>query len=269
MPPFETLSMEVDGPTLLSVVPMALHQHGQRTLEVIGSAVLVEIFGQGVLLTAAHVLDELANGRLFIPGPEGRFVEANGPCFCSEAPSKARTGDPMDMGFIFLGPADQIPHDPRTRPLQEADIAFDMHSLDGLNMYTFVGYPWRKTQTHGQDLVADPERFSGIGQDALALKRHGLDVTRHIAINFHRRKSSHGRSQRVMAPLPHGISGGGIYAWSKAPKGIRPIPAGLQLVGIAHTWLEAECLLVGTRIEWLVAEIYRAAAALNGTLQQV
>jgi len=175
----------------------------------------------------------------------------------------------MDMGFVWLGSADQAFFDPRTRPLQEEDIALDVRSLDGPNMYTFVGYPWRKTETQGQDLIAGLERFSGIGQDSRVLERQGLNSAQHIAISFHRGKSTHGGSQRKMAPLPHGISGGGIFAWSKAPKGIRPMPVGLRLVGIAHTWLEAECLLVGTRIEFLLAEIHTITTAHKGFPQRV
>ena len=131
---------------------------------------------------------------MLIPGPVGRFVEIDGQCFCSEAPSGIRTDDQMDMGFVWLGSADQAFFDPRTRPLQEEDIALDVRSLDGPNMYTFVGYPWRKTETQGQDLIAGLERFSGIGQDSRVLERQGLNSAQHIAISFHRGKSTHGGS---------------------------------------------------------------------------
>ena len=63
--------MDVDGPALLSVVPVALYQHGQRAPEVVGSGVLAHVFGQGVLLTAAHVLDKLADGQCSYRVPSG------------------------------------------------------------------------------------------------------------------------------------------------------------------------------------------------------
>jgi hypothetical protein len=63
------------------------------------------------------------------------------------------------------------------------------------------------------------------------------------------------RTRRVaMAPLPHGMSGGGIYAWTE--EGLKLSPVRLPLVGIANAYIPERSLLIGTRLHVFVGCIF-------------
>lgn len=53
--------------------------------------------------------------------------------------------------------------------------------------------------------------------------------------------------ENLIPPLPHGISGGGIFAWPKGNSD-KIIPENRQIIGVAHTYKEKDDLLIGTKI---------------------
>src|SRR5271165_1714886 len=103
--------MEVDGPQFAAVVPVAALNEERRQYEVVGSGVVARIAGNGLLLSAAHVLDTLDVGTLLIPGPE-TFGPVAGATFCSDAPGGDRNEDQVDVGYVRLGAASELRLDP-------------------------------------------------------------------------------------------------------------------------------------------------------------
>lgn len=254
--------MEIDGPQFGATVPIALRAVGTRALRIIGSGVVARLFGRGFLLTAAHVAHQFnEGGTLFIPGA-GRFVPLPGSFFASEEPHEAQKTDALDVCFFDLGPASDLAVPSWVHPLSEMDCRADEFVGGWANIYTFFGYPASRVSYRGNDIITGGERIAGSGLNAAELVRFGLHPSRHLAIRFHRKKSRRiGSDLRYTAPMPHGISGGAIYAWPKAPIGQRGIPTTFYLVGIAHTYLQKECLLIGTRIEGLLSAIQSSLTA--------
>jgi hypothetical protein len=253
--------MEIDGPQFSATVPIAFRADGTLELRIIGSGVVARLFGRAFLLTAAHVAHQSKEGALFIPGASV-FVPLPGSFFASEEPHEAQKTDALDVCFFDLGPASDLAIAPRIHPLSEIDSRADEFVGGSANIYTFFGYPASRVGYRGNDIITGGERIAGSGLNAAELERFGLHPARHLAIRFHRRKSRRiGSDLRYTAPMPHGMSGGAIYAWPKAPIGQRGIPTTFYLVGIAHTYLQKECLLIGTRVEGLLSAIKSSLTA--------
>lgn len=245
--------MLVDCPQFSAVVPVTLTKDHQRP-EAWGSGVMVHVFGSEGFFTAAHVLDAWEKGILAAPRGD-LFVPLSGEYWQCKPPRGGREKDLLDIGYVL--PDSDVPLDPNiARPLTEDEIQRDAHLAGEHNAYTFVGYPFRKTRRRGVMLSTAQQRFTGSGLSPEDLRLVGLDPKVHIAIKFRRRKTVSGPNDTVKtAPLPHGMSGGGIFAWPKPLRGLKELPRFYPLVGIAHTYLEEKGLLVGTRIEFLMKVI--------------
>jgi hypothetical protein len=250
--------MEVDGPQFAAVVPVVTLNGARGAPEVIGSGVVTTIAGDGQLLTAAHVLDKADADVLLIPGPPG-FVAFPNAIFCSEAPGGDRDRDELDIGYVRLGTATGMAIDPGVTPVDHAEMAMSRPQGDGPTVYTFVGFPWRKSKTRGGDIFSEQVRITGTGLDDLELTWRGYDPDKHIAIRYNRKKMTYGSINRAIGPKPEGMSGGGIFAWPKPLRGLSSIPTDLRLAGIIHSYDQKAALLIGTRIEYLVVAIVRKA----------
>jgi hypothetical protein len=132
--------MEVDASQFAAVVPVVSRTGRRSTPEVVGTGVITRIFGDGQLLSAAHVLDKLEVNTLFIPGPE-TFVSLGKTFFCSDTPEGGREKEMMDIGYVRLGTASKLKIHPRVTPLNEEDMATDVSADEGPNIHTFVGFP--------------------------------------------------------------------------------------------------------------------------------
>ena len=233
------------------IVPIFVIHYKNDDCEHIGSGVLIEIHGEVFLLTAAHVLDCRAHGTLSIPTQDG-ITSITGHV-ASICPSNIKVGqkDKLDIAYFKLNHNLVKKLDSRFTPLQR-DGCHLTDNLQADDTYTFSGYPYRKTK-YNTDKV-ETEIFSYTGQAAINVKydRLGYDNVAHIIINFRRKKSVDTDGNKFTPPLPHGISGGGIFRW---PKAISRRTEKLEemnrpLVGIAHTYLKSHNCFIGTKL-WM------------------
>ena len=231
-------------------MPITITRSGKWP-EVCGTGVMLRLAEGEVLFTAAHVLDMSDEGQLCSPWGE-QFDVLHGYIWRNKLLGHDRENDPVDVGYVLFPPR---VHSPRTfRHLTLDDIEQDQPNGDGVNGYTIVGYPFRKTERRRTAINTEQQRYTGSGLSATELQKCGLEPKLHIAIRFRLRKAEHGTSElRKMAPYPRAMSGGGIFAWPKSPHDTEKLPKRYPLVGIFHTFDAKRSLMIGTRIEYALA----------------
>jgi hypothetical protein len=245
--------MEIDSPLLEGVVPLVFRD-GTGQSAASASGVVVRVAGRLYLLSAAHALDGREIGEVLYPGP-GIFRPIQGDHFVTVKPPRGREEDDADFGFALLGTVTLTELDSKVRPIEEWEIEKGPAN-DTPAFYTFVGFPWRKSETTALGIETDRIMVSGTALTHEEMRRRGLDAERHVAISFNRKKSVVG-GRRGIAPLPQGMSGGGVFVWKNPRPGESPRPEELTLAGVAHTYNKQKTMMVGTRIEGIVAEILK------------
>jgi hypothetical protein len=249
--------------TCFATIPVLLERLDSQRPELVGSGVLIKLSDRTFLLTAAHIVDMLNEGTLMIPGQNG-FMPIVGNYAETRLPDSGdRNDDRLDMAYFWLDRecADEI--DSRCCILEKGDLL--MESYPSPPNYTFNGYPWRKSDIKGLDVHTPRWGFSGVEVNPSQYEALGLSQTYHIAIRFHRRRAFHTGIQRIhSAPLPHGISGGGVYAWTE--ESLEMSPPRLPLAGIATEYIPAQSVLIGTRLEAYVRFILRNQPEISHTV---
>ncbi len=109
---------------------------------------------------------------------------------------------------------------------------------------------------HGNLHESELYSFTGPAMSDEVYRKLGYDTHMAILFRFNRKRSRTFLDQTVRtAPLPKGVSGGGVFAW---PKDIEqhPQPRHLKLVGIFHTYYGSDHCAVATRLNTYIAYIY-------------
>jgi hypothetical protein len=254
-----TLDQLLDTPCPIFWEP---HESGRK--EQIGSGVLLQIKDEVFLLTAAHVTDASETGTLLLPGRDGITLICGHFAHIPVPRGGKRSDDKADIAYFRLSEDLRTNLDPSLLILTRDDILLCDQLLDG-DLYTFAGYPWRKSQSQQGKIVAEPFTFTGGAASGKDYEKLGYSRTVHIVVKFRRRKSFSVLHQAVKtAPRPGGISGGGVFAWPKDLQERTHI-SNLKLVGIAHTYHEDRHCMAGTRINTYLACILQNNPGL-GTL---
>jgi hypothetical protein len=197
------------------------------------------------VLTAAHVTDWESEGLLLIPGKDG-FMQMTGHfSYMRVPPSGKRDDDRLDVAFYRLDTSCVNKLHPKLLMLDRADVSLDTPSLQ-LD-FTFGGFPYRKTKVTSGAVETQFSTLSGLEGSNKDYEALGLRRSRHIVIRFHRNPAYHIPTGTVRASgLPHGISGGGVFAWSE--ESLRAWPVRLPVAGIATEYHAQKSLLVATRL---------------------
>lgn len=169
--------------------------------------------------------------------------------------SGSRAQDRLDVAYVRLDDDCAKDLDPSCTALERRHLSVRQSPLRR-TFYTFVGFPWRKSRVHGLGIETDFWLFTGAEAPESEYKALGLARSHHIAMRFHRKHSFHRGKRRAMtAPLPHGMSGGGVYAWDEA--GMKKPPIFLPLAGIANQFVAERSLLIATRLHVYVSCIFQ------------
>jgi hypothetical protein len=235
-----------DNPTFAATVPVALDRFNTHKSELIGSGVMIRICNRTFLLTAAHVADFKSEGAIMIPGRDG-FMSPGGYYHTMNLPASGnRDDDKLDVAYVCLDNdcADNLHSD--CRILGHQDLSLEIEPIRR-GVYTFAGFPWRKGKVKDGAIETDFSTMSGSEVQKSEYEALGLNRTHHIVIRFNRERSFSERYKRVVvSPLPSGMSGGGVYAWSEEALKARPVR--LPLFGIANEFVPDKDLLVATRL---------------------
>src|ERR1051326_7888115 len=250
----EAMFVERQGESLQPVCPIySVDERGRPVLT--GSAVLLRIANTHFLLSAAHVLDGNAGSTLYYGGRgplkplEGIAQKSSLPAGCS------REDDKIDTGLMELKPniVSDLNRQHRfldARHLQPNDVARPD------SIYELRGYPETRSKLNPTTRKVRPGPFSYLASPAGASQytRQQVDACSHLLLKFDRNNSFNGTGQRITAPLPHGMSGGGVWKRRVDSRSDDLFQSG-WLVGIAIEYEAEESIVVATRINLFLEAI--------------
>jgi hypothetical protein len=243
-----------DNPTFEATVPIVLERQDTQKPELIASGVLVRILHRTFLLTAAHVTDRQCEGTLLIPGKQG-FIPANGYFSSMRMPASGRRlDDKLDVAYFRLDSDCVNDLHADCKVLGRQDVSLEANPRLR-STYTFAGYPWRRGRASKRVVETDFTTFTGGEAAQSEYEALGLSRSLHIVMRFDRKRMFSQRLGRVTTPpLPAGMSGGGVYAWSA--EALKRWPVRLPLIGIATEFVPDHSLLVATRLHVLLGCIF-------------
>jgi hypothetical protein len=227
----------------------------------IGTAVLLDVHGTKVLITAAHVIDNNSVTSLYVGGgPELELIEAE--FSITVAPSTIRRLDRHDIAFCELPP--NLIEKLSCTYIGLNDVAFRT-PYEGGRLYTALGYPnsmnkvgWRirKSEKIRPEMLqyTNPHRLDEeVAQD---LPNRGTD---HIFLPYGQRwRDEDGFMDN--AKSPKGMSGGAFIDCGKAsdPEVVAGVNAPTQrLAGIAIEFLKNR-VIIATRMSVIVPALIEA-----------
>jgi hypothetical protein len=221
-------------------------------LEQFGSGTLIRIVNTHFLLTAAHVTDETQ--PLMLPAKKG-FTELCGSFAGSRLPeSGSRKDDRYDIAYVRVE-SDTVSklHDDFLF-LNEGDCdAFDEAAPK--DVYTIVGWPTRRANKKVNALESEILYISGEGITDQRYEHLKCDRLHHLLVQHRRSRSVHYSTMlRAQLPLPEGMSGGGVFAWSKELPKLSAL-AQPKLVAIVTEYNQSHSVFVATRLACYLAAI--------------
>jgi hypothetical protein len=215
----------------------------------IGSCVLVRLDSGFFAFTAAHVIRDAASARLLAPseGKGGKLLPLPP---CTAHLSSAENHDDVDVGVLALATHQLGPFQQRVFLADTEIDQIDLPDDQGFGSFYFVlGYSASRTQVK----VSRAERhihqrsfhFATSPVHAAEYLQEGMPQTNHILLDFdHKKIVVEGR--RVNPPKLQGVSGGGVFHFSRDTK------QG-PLVAIATRNRLNSRLIIGTRIKHFLA----------------
>lgn len=244
---------------LLAAVSPVFYKDGEQPeLAQVGSGVLLRIGPEVFLLTAAHVTDYSKTGTLYIP-----FADGISPIFGElvfnnlRGNATSREDDKADIGYYKLAEKLREKLDPSLQPIAVNDLLLT-NDLEEGDLFTFVGFPWRKTKRSGNNYEGEQTTFSGHAMPKDKYDKLGYSNSENIVIRLRRKKTFSTRYQSVqIAPHPQGISGGAIISWPRSLVERATNPT-LKLAGIGHTYNKDNNIMAGTRVIPYLDEIRRS-----------
>ena len=176
----------------------------------IGSALLLQVGPSMVLVTAAHVFDHRNEGTLSIPG-DHVLIPINGVFRSTDVPEGGtRDDDMIDVGVCRL--------DDHTASaivlyscLPIADTIADDRPFFG-RLYSFVGYPNTRNEVR-YNVRPAPYSFLNTPLAVGLYGQYKLQTSVHIALTYDKKRTVTANRKPTTFPDPHGLSGGGLWAW--------------------------------------------------------
>ncbi|QGT78598.1 hypothetical protein GM160_06635 [Guyparkeria halophila] len=238
-----------------ALVPIFVETKIPKRLTQIGTGVFSQIRGQPFLFTAAHVVDEQAQGTLLVPTSLGLVPIHGYMAHVDLPPEIPRRDDMIDVAYYRLSRmfAKSLCHHFRPLPPERTEL---IQSSLNLSVCSASGYPASKAKKDSEGVLSSEIfSFRGVAADQQTYDLLALSAEQSIIINFHKKRAIDPITMSEFpTPSLKGVSGGGIFAW----------PAGSELsddwtlprlVGIVHTFKQKEGLIIGSTLLPLMAAI--------------
>jgi hypothetical protein len=237
-------------------LPLFRRSRHDHAPEQFASAVVVEFFGALYLLTAAHVTDELyRDTEVLLPVGGGQLLPLLGEFrHIDIGPDQRRSEDTLDVAYIRLPPDLVAGVRGAWVPVPKGgteSLPFEHWPGAKSRICSATGYPVSKARrtdgahqidiwSYGGMLVTDAETYDRLGYTTALNILLRYDVTKALYLE---------QSGPVVRRSPNlrGVSGGGIFLWPDITGPTVPV-LGRKLVGIVHSYLPHENLIVGSNL---------------------
>lgn len=218
----------------------------------IGSGFLLQLSTATLLITAAHVLDEMHRCTLHTIG-KARIIPIEGTPYSTGPRSlEPRPDFGLDIGFVVLDEA-AMQEPPACAKVEPKDL--DLADLPAHSTaYGVVGMP--EAENHAEGYVFDGKSYYYGGLPAPEGTYHwlGYNPATHFVMKFERGAMIDETSHLVEVPKPSGMSGGPAFRLGTfqelATRTARP-----QVIGVTTEWWESRDVLVAVRIALVVDSI--------------
>lgn len=237
-----------------ALVPIFHNSQLPKRFRQIGTAIFVHMYGETLLLTAAHVIDELNSGELLVPTEEGFSPIEGYMLHIDLLPEVRRSEDMVDIAYYRLTErfATILSHHFTPIPHSRTQLIKSAHEL---TVCSASGYPTSKSKKDGMQYSSEIFSFRGVVANAETYKQLELSPDGSIVIHFSKKHAVDPATLKAF-PTPglKGISGGGLFAWPLGEETSNDwsLP---KLVGIVHTFKEREGIIIGTTFLPLLAAI--------------
>lgn len=225
-------------------------------LEQFGSGVFIRIDDNVFLVTAAHVSDDRYSSPLWISSQDG-FTQLEGYFAEIRIPDSGdRNDDNYDFSYYRLPHSVVESLHPELLILDHEDCDTFDTTAEG-DAYTLIGYPAKKSRNKGLHAKTSLYSMSGEAVERELYSEFGINIQHHILIRYRRKKTKNFLTRvRSTAPHPNGMSGGGVFAWTKElPDQSRISQPGL--CGITIEYNESENVFIVTRLNLIIACILK------------
>jgi len=230
-----------------SHVPIYHQKKERETPYLVGTAVLLSYLNRGYLFTAAHVLDHWKYGDILAPTESGITPLEGTNLYIPLKPGE-RKSDKFDAACIKLENElfQELQHFFVSIPQERQNE--NRNSLD-LSVCSISGYPINRTKKLDTGSVTSvPWAPRGVACLQTDYEEYGYSPYRNILVRFNRKEAiDHNTGKQGNTPSLRGLSRRGIYSWSAESilSTDWTIP---KLVGIFHTYVEKQELIVGTSL---------------------
>jgi hypothetical protein len=223
----------------------------------VGSAVLLTVDGERLLLTAAHVVERYE--EVFFPG-DGVLERLSGDTLTTALPpSGRREDDRFDFAAVVLSES-AVSRMTTLRFLEPQQLGTH-HKASRDKAYTIMGFPSTRNKPRSARAARrNPYSYTTVSADPKIYADMCRAPAHHLVLSFNREWTRNpDGSPRGSAPDPHGFSGGAVWLLDQ--------PGNPQLVGIPIEWdapaRSRKQFVVATRIGTILEALTPALAKLR------
>jgi hypothetical protein len=238
-----------------------------RPPELIGSAVLMELGGERIVLTAAHVLDDATSDSALYIGTPNALELLQGRRIGTPSGASGRRDDRVDVGAVRL-PASVAGRFPPSCFLSVHEVAPWGAPGEG-GAVAVGGYP--KTKERRLSTLKREAGFHALLAMCVGPEvydRLKVKPSHALAMGFSKRgiwqlPLGAENARRGVSPDLVGLSGGGVWVLRR-PSGTKDLTP--VLCGIGIEWRRQQKMIVATRIEVLLGGIWKYWPDLRASL---
>lgn len=224
-----------------SILPLYIKE-SNKALQHVGTGVLIKFRGSLFILTAAHVIDEINEKDAYLCSPAGRN---NVEKICGEFQSLKDPHEKIyyyDFAFIKLENNFSYKIMKIFSPIFEDDF-YTTDSYNQYGKYKTLGYPLSKSKTLGSNAKTILYSYESHSVHLSKYEELECKPKYHLITSCNIKELVYKGFEvknSPMAPIPRGVSGGGMFYLSK--------DGNEQLAAIFHTYKEKGGVFIGTNI---------------------
>ena len=191
------------------------------------------------------MIDEQENGGLMIPSGKN-IISGMDAVFSYYKPKGDRSKDMMDFGYFKLDPSYAAEVCTLFKPITESEMIIT-ENLSEYDLFSFSGYPHRKSRSWEGKIKTEMFSYGALIATPEDYVAHSCNIRHHLIAKYDRKSSVDAFSgKKQISPLPHGVSGGGVFAWPEVFEDIPPQDR--RLIAVAHTYKEKIGLFFATNV---------------------